>query len=138
MDGKRSFARWRALLHDALALASLRVHGVSNVEEVLPRPRESMLGARELSGYEIVIHCQERQYLCKYERWFIPNRLVRVYRVHASTSEDAPPALQKACDIEVTFPPLLFGWFSTLYQQQFAMQAFADLLFIRLKATMAQ
>lgn len=108
--------------------------GPVKVREVTaPRMQIESLVGYSISGYVTTIHCQERQFLCEYERWFIRDRLTCTYNVFATVSGIAPQAIVDACSLEKSFPRLLHPWLPSGQQKEAAIGAYLDILIARLQ-----
>jgi hypothetical protein len=93
---------------------------------------ESLVGY-SISGYVTTIHCQERKFLCRYDRWYTPNKVVYSYTVFATVTGIAPKAIVEACSLEKSFPKLLHPWMSSAQQKEAAIGAYLDILIHRLQ-----
>jgi len=88
---------------------------------------ESMIG-HSVKGYSIKIHCQERNYLCRYKKWYVKNHVKTVYHVFTEVSSDAPESLRLFCERRRDFPKLLNGLMPSASQKEAAIRAYLDLI----------
>lgn len=111
-----------------------KVRGPRNLQEITPsRAYIEAMTATSIYGVTTTIHCQERMYMCRYDRWFIPNRIVYTYYVFATVSGQASPRHIEACSMERSFPKLLHSWMPSASQKEAAIEAYLDLLVHRLE-----
>ncbi len=98
---------WKALVGIALLLFE-HIRGPKRVLEICsPDQALGSLQGFTIRGYQIEIHCHRKEYHVKYERWYIPNRILRTYKVFSTVGSEAPAALRKACELDVDLPPLV-------------------------------
>ena len=63
-----------------------------------------------LQGNYVEFYCQEIFYTMRFERWYIPNKLIKTYKYSTIIDENAPEKLKAKCAVRVVFPD--FGpWF---------------------------
>jgi len=105
------------------------VRGERTVFEITePRATIESLVAYAVEGYNLTIHCRERKFLCKYSRWYVPDRILTTYDVFATVAGKAPTALMEAATDDRTFPMLLENYSSSRAQKEAAIEAFVDLM----------
>jgi hypothetical protein len=94
-----------------------------------PRDRFSAhLIGYSTSGYQIQIFCEKKMFQKEYSRWYIRSKNHDIYRVYAVVSPDAPETLRKACELDISFPPLYPEFFSDSFQKDAAVEAYLDSL----------
>lgn len=98
------------------------------------RTKIESLVAYAVEGYTLTVHCKERKFLCTYDRWYIPNRLVTTYEVFATVAGQAPFPLIEAATDDRTFPKLLMTFAGSKNQKKAAIEAFIDLMREHLQA----
>ena len=126
--------RYLRLLGQLLALFFESVRGERELIEITEaRAQIESLVAYAVEGYTVTIHCQERKYRCRYQRWFIPDFVVYTYEVFATIAGKAPQVLIDACARDRTFPGLVNAWSTARAQKEAAIEAFLDLLQARLQ-----
>lgn len=81
-------------------------------------------------GYEISIYCQRIHYHTVYV-WKLWRNQHSVYRVFSAVTKDAPPALIKACELDVPFPAFYPRFVPERMQVKAAIDAYLDLLATR-------
>ena len=127
MSHFRLFAHWLGVVFE-------KFRGQRQLSEITSHRRQiESLMAHSVDGYATTIHCQERRYICSYQNWWIPNRVVRSYYVFATVQGTAPKPLVEACAMDRSFPPLLHSWMPPASQKEAAIEAYIDLLVERLE-----
>lgn len=122
------------LLVAVVLLCLERIKGPKKVYEI-KRPANAMgcLKGFTVRGYELAIYCQRKEYHVKYDRWYIPNRITVTYNVFSRVTNDAPKALQKACELDVDLPALVHNWNFDNEVRHAQIDAYLDLLEARMK-----
>lgn len=119
---------------DALFLWAERAKGARCVEEIhSPQSLSAQLTGYAVSGYEISLYCQTKQYLCRHLAWWVPNRVFTTYHVFSVVSSDAPQSLREACALDVPLPAMSPRYVSRKLQKKLALNAYLDLLIERLR-----
>ncbi len=112
-----------------------KIRGPRNLFEITTsRTNIEAMTATSIDGVTTTIHCQERKYLCRYDRWFILDRVVYTYFVFATVQGKATPHHIEACSMERSFPKLLHPWMPSASQKEAAIEAYLDLLVHRLES----
>lgn len=88
---------------------------------------------RNIMGYEICVYCQRTRFLTQYDSRIVPKRQHRIYRVFSTVSSDAPMAVRRACELEMSFPPFYPGNVDDEAQAKAAIDAYLDILAERVK-----
>jgi hypothetical protein len=110
-----------------------KLKGHTTVHEVkLPKNALGHLVGFAITGYEVRIYCQKKQYKRKYENWFIPDKNMVVYRVFSVVTNDAPERLKEACELDVDIPCQLSTVVDDDGQRDAAILAYLDLLAAKL------
>lgn len=124
------------LLKRMLSVAFLfleKLKGKKTLHEVkLPKNALGHLVGFAVSGYEVRIYCQKKQYKRKYDNWFVPDKNMVVYRVFSVVTNDAPERLKEACELDVDIPCQLSPFVDDEGQKDAAILAYLDLLATRL------
>lgn len=81
----------------------------------------------------VSLHCDEKRYEVKYKNWFIPNRLVHVFKVYPVFSEDAPEDVRSLFSTELCIADLWHGLISTEEQKKAAIRGFIDIMYLNAK-----
>ncbi len=111
-----------------------KLKGRKTVYEVrLPKNALGHLTGFNVSGYEVSIYCQKKQYKRKYDNRFIPDEFMTVYHVFSAVSNDAPEKLRAACELEADLPCQLSSFVDDEGQKEAAVLAYLDLLAQKLK-----
>lgn len=125
--------------HTRLTIADILTMSIGSLIEVIRGPFtlleinsesseiESMIG-HSINGFTIKIHCQERNYLCRYRHWYVLDRVKTVYHVFTEVSPDAPESLKVFCERKRDFPKLLNGLMPSASQKEAAIRAYLDLI----------
>lgn len=121
------------LLHCCSALYEAYLGPRSLTEITSPRANIEAMAATSIEGFTTTIHCQERQYLCRFERWYVRDHVVCSYFVFATIQGVASPRHIEACSMERSFPKLLHPWIPSASQKEAAIEAYLDLLLDRLQ-----
>ncbi len=110
-----------------------KLKGKKTVYEVmLPKNALGHLVGYAVSGYEVRIYCQKKQYKRMYDSRLIPDKDTVVYRVFSVVSNDAPEDLREACELDTDIPCQLSPLIDDEGQKEAAVQAYLDLLAARL------
>jgi hypothetical protein len=118
---------------DAVYLLFERIKGVAFFEEIVTPPAlTEHLTGYSVSGYELRLYCQRKKYRRTYLRWSWLNRTYSAFRVYSITSNDAPPCLREACELDIYFPAFAPSFLSENLQKELAIQAYLDILIERL------
>lgn len=112
-----------------------KLKGKKTVYEIrLPKNALGHLTGLNVSGYEVRIYCQKKQYKRSYDNRFIPDKYMTVYNVFSVVSSDAPEKLRDACELEADIPCQLSSFIDDDGQKDAAIQAYLDLLAHRLNS----
>jgi hypothetical protein len=87
-----------------------------------------------IDGTITTIHCQERRYLCRYNRQYVKDHVVCTYRVFATVHGPATYKHIQACRMRHSFPRLLHPWMSSIRQKEAVIEAYMDLLLNQLQS----
>jgi hypothetical protein len=110
-----------------------KLKGKKTLHEVkLPKNALGHLVGFAVSGYEVRIYCQKKQYKRKYDNWFVRDKSMVVYRVFSVVTNDAPDRLKEACELDVDIPCQLSPFVDDEGQKDAAILAYLDLLASRL------
>lgn len=90
------------------------------------------LVGQHVMGHEIGVYCQRIRYQTVYGKSFFGHNHHCVYRVYSTVSMNAPPALIKACELDVPFPAFYPRFVSERMQVKAATDAYLDLLIPRI------
>lgn len=108
--------------------------GEKTVYEVkLPKNALGHLVGFAVSGYEVRIYCQKKQYERKYKNWFVPDKRMVLYRVFSVVTNDAPERLKEACELDIDIPCQLSSFVDDEGQKDAAILAYLDILAHRLE-----
>jgi len=106
-----------------------RIKGTKTVYEILgPNNALGNLQYTTDCGYQLTIFCQRKEYLVKYDKWYIPNRSHRTYRVMSLATGDVPCKLQKACELDIDLPSMVSNVAPEKYIAKTMINAYLDLL----------
>jgi hypothetical protein len=112
-----------------------RMKGNKTVYEIRhPKYNLGSLTGYSVSGYELNIHCQLKEYRRSYDKWFIPDEFHMVYHVYSTVSNDAPELLKSVCGFDIDFPALLPNGSSIDNQRKAAVDAYLDILIQKLSS----
>lgn len=122
----------KSLLSDLLLYLE-RLKGKKTVYEVkLPKNALGHLVGYAVSGYEVRIYCQKKQYKRMYDSRLIPDKDTVLFRVFSVVSNDAPALLREACELDVDIPCQLSPLIDDEGQKDAAIQAYLDMLAAKL------
>lgn len=106
-----------------------RMRGAKTVIEILgPNNALGNLQCTTDCGYQLTVFCQRKEYLVKYDKWYIPNRSHRTYRVMSLATGDVPCNLQKACELDVDLPEMVTSVAPEKFIAKTMINAYLDLL----------
>jgi hypothetical protein len=106
-----------------------RITGTKTVYEIKgPNNALGNLYCKTNNGYQLTIFCQRKEYLVKYDRWFIPNKSINTYRVMSLAVGDVPCAIRKACELDVDLPQFVTTVAPEPYIAKTMINAYLDLL----------
>lgn len=126
------YSVFRAACSVVLALWE-KVRGTKTVHEI--KGPENALGSLKgytVRGYELTIFIQRKEYVVKYDRWYIPNTKHHTYRVMSLVTNDAPEALKKACELDVDLPGFIHPFNFKDEIRRSVVRAYIDMLILRL------
>lgn len=121
--------RYFVILFRFLLMCYVRWKGTKTVHEI--ESHKNTLGHLKgycVRGYQLTIFCQRREYLVKYDKWYIPNYRRYTYRVMSVVTNDAPPVLKKACELDIDLPCFVSHFHFNEILVKSAVHAYLDLL----------
>jgi hypothetical protein len=86
-----------------------------------------------VDGYQIVIYCQKKRVLQKFERWYMPDLPKNKYRVFSVASQSAPEALKQACQMELCVDHLFPDTPNDFVQKETVIATYLDSLLKRIR-----
>jgi hypothetical protein len=81
-----------------------------------------------IAGYQLNIYCYKKQYIYKYDNWFVPTKKYTSYRIFCVPTNGTPDDLTKICELDITLPALLPSCSSDIQQCKAAVAAYVDIL----------
>ncbi|EKD22631.1 MAG: hypothetical protein ACD_84C00031G0002 [uncultured bacterium] len=121
-------------LFKILFLLIVRLKGKNKFIEV--KCNDVVIGrlvAYSILGHEIEICCQKKHYRRQYDKWFISDKDVIVYRVFSITSSNMPEAIKKLFRLDLDIPAFLPVGMCEDTQQHTVINAYVDILLDRLE-----
>lgn len=116
-----------------LSLCIERFKGTRTIEEIKgPNNALGNLQCHAECDYQLTIFCQRKDYLVKYDKWYIPDHIVQTYRVSSETTGSAPCVLREACELDVDFPAFVSKAAPEKFIAKTMINAYLDLLASRL------
>lgn len=84
----------------------------------------------------LTVYCEEITMIKVYERWWMPNRTYRMFRLSAETDDPTASRLADAIVDKVHFPMLSFFPLGRRIQRSYMVSAYTDVLIARMKRSM--
>ncbi|SAK59443.1 hypothetical protein AWB81_01846 [Caballeronia arationis] len=122
------FWEWgRAMVQRGIA----RLQGPSWVQEST-KGEVSSLSIHTVQGYDLSICVEATYYERRYERFYMPSRLMASYHVYTLVPPEAPERLRMIAGNFTADIPRPYTWANEIIQKQGAIEAYLDVLISRL------